>query len=396
MGTRTHLVMLAFVLVAVTAAWLVGTMTGPDGAALASGSASAPSPTPREAAAPAREPSHLYIPTPDEPVAAIPPPAATLTPIPPVKTPDPTHEPAPVSTVRPATPVPPLPSGPDLEPKPISMPPMPPSLLADAQLVLFYGRPGIPTMGIVGEYSAEDLVPLLRARALAYDVLNGPLKVIPGFHLIYAMAVKGPHRNGNHLSYFEEALGEDTLQAYIDLAEKEEMVVILDLQMGKSDLETEISRVLPYLEKPHVHLALDPEFVTDPDQDVPGRPPGRITAEQINQVQAMISEYLLGRGITHRKVFIVHQFLGAMIEDPEAIVNYPRIDLVINADGFGGPDVKVSKYNRFTRFDGVQYRGLKLFYRWDVPLLSEQQVLGLEEVRGGLKMHASPNVIIYQ
>ena len=53
----------------------------------------------------------------------------------------------------------------------------------------YYGRPGIPVMGILGEHEIEDLTPLLRKKAREYDIANGRgLSVVPAFHLVYGMA----------------------------------------------------------------------------------------------------------------------------------------------------------------------------------------------------------------
>ena len=43
----------------------------------------------------------------------------------------------------------------------------------------YYGRPNVPVMGILGEYPIEELAPLLRVEADAYDQANGESLTVP-------------------------------------------------------------------------------------------------------------------------------------------------------------------------------------------------------------------------
>ena len=49
--------------------------------------------------------------------------------------------------------------------------------------------------------------------------------------------------------------------------------------------------------------------------------------------------------------------------------------MVLNADGFGTPPVKISKYHAFTRAARAFDQGFKLFYEEDVGLMSPAEVL---------------------
>ena len=65
----------------------------------------------------------------------------------------------------------------------------------------------------------------------------------------------------------------------------------------------------------------------------------------------------------------------------------PRVQVVIDMDGFGSPDVKLSKYATFVRDAGADFGGIKLFSRHDSPLLTPEEVVTLEP---------APDVVIYQ
>jgi hypothetical protein len=60
---------------------------------------------------------------------------------------------------------------------------------------------------------------------------------------------------------------------------------------------------------------------------------------------------------------------------------------VWDADGFGGPGAKIGDYNQYRQEAGFEYGGFKLFYDYDQPVMTPEQVLGLEP---------PPSVVIYQ
>jgi LysM repeat protein len=256
----------------------------------------------------------------------------------------------------------------------------------------YYGRPNVPIMGILGEYSIDDLLPRLRQQAAAYDEANGPqLGVMPAFHLIYGMATVYSD-DGSYLSY----LTDEETQMYIDRAQKEHIGVFLDVQIGGLTPLAAITPAFKWLKYDNVHLAIDPEFaMSEPGQTVPGQPPGTVTAEQVNEVQAALSTYLEENGIRGHRILIVHQFLPWMIANKSDLARYRGVDLTVCADGFGDPPTKVAKYNDFMD-DSVPFAGYKLFYQWDEPLMTERQTLGIDESLGIGYMQVTPNLIIYQ
>ena len=249
--------------------------------------------------------------------------------------------------------------------------------LAEAQILSYYGNPYSAKMGILGELPPEALVEKLQAHAERYDSLNGPRSIQPALHMVYATAHTEPGPQGIYLQYVDEG----TLQQYIDLACDKGLLIFLDLQIGRSDVESELTKILSYLEQPHVHAALDPEFAM-PAGEVPGERIGSLDAADVNAAQALLQNFVEEHGLPD-KILIVHQFIHAMLTRPELIEDYPRVRLVVDMDGFGPSDVKRVKYRWFTA--SAEYSGLKLFFRYDTDLMSEQEVLELE-----------PDVIIYQ
>lgn len=260
----------------------------------------------------------------------------------------------------------------------------------------YYGRPNIDVMGILGEHSIEDLVPLLRQEADAYEQANGAhLTVKPAFHLVYGMATKAPGADDSHLAFMEET----EVISYIVAAEAEGWGVILDVQIGALEPSEAISPALAYLKYPNVQLAIDPEFaMSHAGQVVPGNPIGFVTAEEVNEVQRVIDTYLIAEKLPAPRILLVHQFQSSMIADPENLdtESYPGVALTLSVDGWGGPWAKISKYNSLVH-KGSPFVAFKLFYRWDEPLLLPEEVMGNRPYRGSdFFMDVTPNFIIYQ
>lgn len=260
----------------------------------------------------------------------------------------------------------------------------------------YYGRPNIDVMGILGEYSIEELVPLLRKEAEAYDRANGDsLKIMPAFHLVYGMATKAAGEDDSHLAY----MSDEDVNAYIKAAEAEGWGVLLDVQIGALSPSEAISPALAFLDHPNVHLAIDPEFaMSHKGQSWPGDPIGFITAEQVNEVQEVINSYIISEHLPGPRILLVHQFQSSMIVDKENLdaSGYPQVALTLSVDGWGGPWGKISKYNSLVD-TASPYVAFKLFYRWDEPLLLPDEVFGNRAYRGSdFFMDVTPNFIIFQ
>ena len=260
----------------------------------------------------------------------------------------------------------------------------------------YYGRPTVFVMGILGEMSVVSLTAELKEKARILDQVNGAnLRVKPAFHLVHGMATVTPTAEGDYLEYLDDSV----VMEYINAGLKENMAVILDVQVGKLSVSEAISNVLPYLKYPNVHLAVDPEFaMSHPNQAVPGNPIGFVTGEQLNEAMDTIEKYMTDNKIRGRRIFLVHQFFDEMIVDKESLQwDSPQLELTFCADGWGDPWGKITKYNNFfAENDQVKYTAFKMFYRWDVPVLTVAQSMGVEPFNENLGVDVTPNMIIYQ
>ncbi len=268
-------------------------------------------------------------------------------------------------------------------PTPPPTPPPPRSVFETQQVLAYYGNPYSATMGILGEYeNKQELVARIRDQAARHQAHNPEKTVIPALHLIYAVAQARPGAEGTYLIHMPDEMVEE----FIELTRQNNMLFFIDLQNGMANPVAEVKRVLHWLRHEHVHLAMDPEFTLVRGQN-PQDYIGSLDGATINQIQDLLQQLALESRIGN-KIFIIHQFRPSMITSKELIAkDRDRVDVVINMDGWGGPEGKLSKWQAHIVNEPVEYAGIKLFYRWDKPLLTEAEVQGLTP---------RPNYIQYQ
>ncbi|MDQ2676778.1 MAG: hypothetical protein M3Y34_08215, partial [Actinomycetota bacterium] len=132
----------------------------------------------------------------------------------------------------------------------------------------------------------------------------------------------------------------------------------------------------PWLKRSFVSIALDPEWNMGPG-GVPGERIGSVDASMVNKVTAYLSK-LVRRHDLPQKLVVIHQFTDDMVRRKGDLRVHRNIDLVLNADGFGTPSAKRSKYEELapSKNSGIS-PGFKLFYEEDTNLMSPRQVMGL-------------------
>ena len=259
-------------------------------------------------------------------------------------------------------------------------PPQPEPILATHRLVTFYGNPLAEVMGVLAQRPTERMIERLRQQAAAYQQVDGR-PIIPALHFITPVAQASAGADGMYRLRMDPEL----IEEWCNLAERHGLSFILDVQIGRSNVQEEVELLRPWLIRPHVHLALDPEFAMSPTTE-PGKQIGSLTAEQINWA----IEYLADIAVEYRtgnRILIVHQFTDNMVPDRENLQLNPYVDLVLMMDGFGPPALKRAQYDRYIATDPVGFAGIKLFYQHDRPLMTPADVLALDP---------PPDVVTYQ
>lgn len=262
-----------------------------------------------------------------------------------------------------------------------SDPPPANALLPKYRILAYYGHPGSSSMGILGEFNKDDLLAKLKDQAAAYEEADPTRPVMPAFELIASVAQPDPGNDGTYLLH----TGPQILDEYADFTAQHGIQLILDVQIGRSSVADEIEAVRPWLERPNVQLALDPEFAMA-EGEIPGNTIGGIDASDVAYAQRTLAKLAADKGLPP-KILIVHQFFESMIRNRGELKPVPGVQLVIDVDGFGQPSDKTAVYNQFNGDGHVQFDGIKLFYKQDDPLMTPQDVLALRP---------APDVVIYQ
>ena len=312
----------------------------------------------------------LVIPRPAAPTAAAKPPATS----------------APAATAPPTTPSPTATSAPTVtaSPTPKRVPAdlvSKRSVLATRRIVTYYGHPNSRLMGILGELDPPALITQLKQKAKEYEVADPSRRTTGAIELIAIVAQGYPGTDGK----YRARTGADIIDKYSRLAKENDMLLILDVQVGLSTVRTELEPLIPYLKQPHVHLALDPEFDMWPGQK-PGQNLGHMTAYEINYAQSIL-RWIADDTDSPNKILLVHQFTSSMLPDKPEIEVDPRVDLAIVMDGFGDRSVKQKHYDMYIREEPVLFAGIKHFFKHDPTLMSPADTV---------RLNPPPDVVIYQ
>ena len=253
----------------------------------------------------------------------------------------------------------------------MSQTPLPGSLFPGCRVVAYYGNPLSRRMGILGEIAPDSMLARLERQASAYQKADPSTHVVPALELIAIVAQADAGRDGLYRARMPDSL----IERVASWAEKKGYILILDIQNGHSDMAREVSSLVPFLKRPNVHLALDPEFAM-PGKKRPGTVIGTLDAREVNQAVDTLARLVKEHDLPP-KMLIVHRFTRPMLTNQEKIRLDPRVQVVIDMDGFGAPFLKRDSYRRYVFEHPVQFTGFKIFYKNDKPMLTPEEVMKL-------------------
>jgi hypothetical protein len=252
------------------------------------------------------------------------------------------------------------------------------SILPANRIVAFYGNPLAKRMGVLGEYPTDQMLAKLDDAVREWQRADPATPVKPALQLIAVVAQGAPGKDGMYRLRMDSAL----IEKVYGWAKQRNALLFLDIQVGKSTMQRELPRLMPFLSRPDVHLAMDAEFSMHYSKEglPPGKKVGQFDAKDINwvseQLQALATEKKLPP-----KILIVHRWLKQMISNADKITVDPRVQIVMDMDGWGPPWMKFESYRDYIDLEPVEYTGFKIFYHNDVKhhdaLLTPAEVLGL-------------------
>jgi hypothetical protein len=237
--------------------------------------------------------------------------------------------------------------------------PLPGSLLPEHRIIAYYGNPRSIRMGIMGQIPPDSMLPRLERVAMEWALAERGRKVMPALHLIATVAQGRPGPGKKYRLRMSDSL----INTVASWAEERGWIVFLDIQIGHSTVAAELEPMMPFLERPYVHLALDPEFAMKAG-GVPGRKIGTLDAADVNHAIEVLGKIVSEKKLPP-KVLIIHRFTRKMLTNTDSIRLDPRVQVVIQMDGFGSPAHKQDAYRLWISPHPVQYAGFKLFYKND-------------------------------
>lgn len=255
---------------------------------------------------------------------------------------------------------------------------LPGSILPEKRIIAFYGNPLSKRMGVLGEMSPPEMLAKLDTIAAEWRAADPGTPVQTALHLIVSVAQPLPGKDAMYRQRSDTGL----ISKVLVWARSKHALLILDVQAGKSTIDSELPRLIPFLSQPDVHLGLDPEFYMHHNREgrIPSDKIGAMDATDVNtaieQLAQLVTKYHLPP-----KVLIVHRFTTNMLQHATQIKLDARVQVVINMDGWGQPWHKFDTYTTCEVDEPVQFTGFKLFFHNDTKqgdaLLSPREVLAL-------------------
>ncbi len=254
--------------------------------------------------------------------------------------------------------------------------PLPGALLPYKRILAFYGNLYSKQMGILGELPPDQMLQKLQEEVKAWQAADTVIEVVPALHYIAVTAQQAPGKGGKH----RLRMPFHQIDSILSLAKRINALVFIDIQVGLSTLQQEIPELVNYLKMPHVHLGIDPEFSMKGGH-APGKVVGTFDAADINYAAEYLAKLVKENNLPP-KVLVIHRFTRNMVTNTHQIRTRPEVQLVMDMDGWGGPQLKFNTYRQFIHKEPVEFTGFKVFYKNDTKnnnrLLTPAEVLALK------------------
>lgn len=234
------------------------------------------------------------------------------------------------------------------------------AILPFNRIIAYYGNLYSKKMGALGEYPEDEMLKRLDVEVQKWQIADPETPVIPALHYIAVVAQAGAGEDGK----YKLRMPDSEIDKVLKIAEKINAIVFLDIQVGLSDLQTEVPAFEKYLKMPQVHLGIDPEFSMKTGVR-PGKVVGTLDAEDINFTANYLAGIVRENHLTP-KILIVHRYTQKMVTNYEKIKPLPEVQIIMHMDGWGGASKKINTYEQFIYKEPVQFTGFKLFYKNDV------------------------------
>lgn len=236
--------------------------------------------------------------------------------------------------------------------------------------VALYGHPGTRALGVLGEQGTAATIRRAQRLAATYRP-HTSRTVVPALEIIATVATREAGADGDYSAPASVA----KLRPLVDAAGRAGVYVVLDLQPGRSTFLSQARLYRSLLLRPHVGLALDPEWRLKPGQRHL-RQVGSVSVAEVNAVGDWLAALTRRAGLP-QKMLLLHQFRTSMIRNRAALdMSHPELAIVVQMDGLGSQPAKRATWAAIRRDapKGLRF-GWKNFYDEDRPMLSPRATM---------------------
>lgn len=260
------------------------------------------------------------------------------------------------------------------------------AILPFNRIIAFYGNLYSKKMGALGEYAPKEMWKKLNSEVAKWNKADPTIKSIPAVHYIATVASGTPGKDGKYIN----RMPDKQIDSALTIAKMHNAIVFLDVQVALSNLQAELPRLEKYLKMPNVHLGIDPEFSMKTGAK-PGSKIGTYDAVDINYATGYLAKLIKENNLPS-KILVVHRFTQGMVTNYQNIKKRKEIQIVMDMDGWGEPELKKGTYRHYLYKEPVQFVGFKLFYKNDLKK-APNRMMTPEEL---LKLTPKPIYIQYQ
>ncbi len=238
---------------------------------------------------------------------------------------------------------------------------LPGAILPGHRIVAFYGNIRSKGMGILGREPKAQMFRKFDKVLAEWQAADPSLPVLPCFHSVTITAQGAAGKDGKYRLMNSKSTIEETRS----WAREKHGILFMDVQVGLSDLTHELPKLTEYLKDPMVHLGIDPEFAMQTKGVRPGKKIGTYDAKDVNFAINFLAR-IVSENHLPPKILMVHRFTQGMVTNYKNIKLDPRVQVVMDMDGWGDPTLKKDSYHDYIQTQPVQYTGFKLFYEYDI------------------------------
>ncbi|MFZ2072387.1 MAG: hypothetical protein WAV10_01765 [Minisyncoccia bacterium] len=251
------------------------------------------------------------------------------------------------------------------------------AILPFNRVIAYYGNLYSTKMGALGEYQEDVMLNKLNEEVKKWTLADPEIPSIPALHYIAVTAQGSPGESGK----YRFRMPDGQIDKVLEMAKKINAIVFLDIQVGLSNLQSELPIFEKYLKMPQVHLGIDAEFSMKTGAR-PGTVVGTFDAQDINYATNYLAKLVKENNLTP-KILVVHRYTQKMITNYQNIKPLPEVQIVMHMDGWGGQAKKKNTYKQFVYKEPVQFAGFKLFYKNDIKtsntvIMEPKDVLSLQ------------------